>query len=92
VEVEPRVARYALHREGLVPGPTSTGRPLRGNGAMNVRKRSWNAIHWPSGDGANCVALSDRMCSISSRPGSGESPVGRPTLRSVNFSFRFSRT
>ena len=49
---------------------------MRGNGATNVRHRSSNATHLPSGDGTICVALSLRKCTISSRPGSGEPPVG----------------
>ena len=92
VQVETGVARHALHRVGLRRGPTSIGRPVCGNGATNVLKRSSNAIHLPSGDGTSCVALSLRTCSISSRPGTGDAAVGTPMLRSVYFSLRTSRT
>ncbi len=75
----------------LVVGPISIGRPVLGNGATKVLKRSSNAIHSPLGDTANSVAFGLRTCSISSRPGSGDALVGTLMLSKANALLRKSR-
>ena len=88
VQVETGVARHALHRIGLRRGSDVD----RTAGARERRDERLEALFerdpLPSGDGTNCVALSLRTCSISSRPGTGDPPSGTPMLRSVYFSLR----